>query len=147
MTTRMRARTPRAGVLLATTAALVLPLALSGCSTQEGDALTKWPDATKNPQHITVGQLGSAWPVTPSSGDVRCDTTPYSGFALTFTTPEGKVYALNDVAHDELHHPAADAIKKPSATTMWRLRSFGMQVCSVSRARHMNRTPTPAGTP
>jgi len=61
-------RTPRAGVLLTTTVALALPLALSGCSTQEGDALTKWPAVTNNPQHITADQLGAAWPVTAASG-------------------------------------------------------------------------------
>ncbi|MEV5989587.1 hypothetical protein AB0L85_32360 [Streptomyces sp. NPDC052051] len=143
----MRARTSRAGVLLATTAALILPLALSGCSSQEGDAITKWPAATKNPQHITANQLGAAWPVTVSSGDVRCDTTPYRGFAITFTAPDGKVYALNNVAQDEQHHPSIDTIQKPSSKTMWRLRSFGTQVCSVYRAKHMNQTPTPPKAP
>ncbi|MGW1171165.1 hypothetical protein [Streptomyces sp. NPDC002550] len=144
---RTRTRTARAGVLLATAAGLALPLILSACSSQEGDALTKWPAATHNPQHITADQLGSAWPVKPQEGDVRCDTTPYNGFAITFTAPDGKVYALNDVAHDDKGYPSADTIRKPSSKTMWRLRSFGLQVCSVDRAKHMTRTPKPPKTP
>ncbi|TBO59200.1 hypothetical protein EYS09_13445 [Streptomyces kasugaensis] len=137
-------RTSRAGVLIATAAGLAVPLLVSGCSAQEGDALTKWPAVTTNPQHITAGQLGSAWPVQPEEGEVRCDKTQYSGFAITFTTPEGKVYALNNVAHDEKGYPNADAIQKPSTKTLWRLRSFGMQVCSVDRAKHLQSSPTPS---
>ncbi|GHE14224.1 hypothetical protein [Streptomyces alanosinicus] len=146
-TTRTHTGTARAGALLATAAGLIAPLLLSGCPSQQGDALTKWPAVTSNPQHITADQLGSAWPMTAEEGDVRCDTTPYSGFAITFIAPDGRVYALNNVAHDEKGYPNADTIRKSSSKTMWRLRSFGMQLCSVYRARHMKPTPADSKTP
>ncbi|WP_406507914.1 hypothetical protein [Streptomyces sp. NBC_00212] len=129
----------------ATTAAVGLTalLLLTGCS-QERDAVVKWPPATRNPQSISADQLGDAWPIKPQRGSVSCVKTPYSGFAIIFTTPEGKAYALNNVAQDEKGLPNADTVKtSPKTTTMWRLRLFGMQVCSVDRAKQMQSTPTP----
>ncbi|MEV0278732.1 hypothetical protein AB0I22_20430 [Streptomyces sp. NPDC050610] len=124
-------------------AALATALLLAGCS-QERDAVTKWPPATHNPQSISAHQLGDAWPITPQKGTVSCVQTRYSGFAIIFTTPDGKQYALNNVAHDEKGLPSADTLKASSKTkTMWRLRTFGMQVCSVERAKHMQPTPRP----
>ncbi|MFK8851705.1 hypothetical protein [Streptomyces sp. Ac-502] len=133
--------------LAAVIAGLSVPLFISACSQQESDAVLKWPAVTSNPQHVSADQLGDAWPVKPKEGDVRCDTTSYSGFAITFTAPDGKIYALNNVAHDEMGYPKAETIQVPSSKTMWRLRAFGVQVCSVDRAKHMQSTPKPSRTP
>ncbi|MDT0459742.1 hypothetical protein RM550_29175 [Streptomyces sp. DSM 41527] len=138
--------TTRVRALAAITAGLSISLLVSGCS-QESDAVLKWPAVTSNPQRITSDQFGAAWPVKPKEGKVGCDTTRYSGFAITFTAPDGKIYALNNVAHDEQGYPKAETIRGPSSKTMWRLRSFGMQVCSVDRAKRMQSTPKPSRTP
>ncbi|MEV5237646.1 hypothetical protein AB0K89_00665 [Streptomyces cinnamoneus] len=134
-------RTPRARALITAVAGLTLTLLVTGCS-QERDAVLKWPDATSNPQPVTAEQFGAAWPLKPDKGEVACNTTPYSGFAITFTAPDGKVYALNNVAHDEKGYPSADTIKGSSGK-MWRLRTFGMQVCSVDRAKHVQSSSSP----
>ncbi|MEV0265446.1 hypothetical protein AB0I49_29485 [Streptomyces sp. NPDC050617] len=128
---------------VSTVTALSAVLLLAGCS-QERDAVTKWPPATHNPQSVNAQQLGDAWPVKPQKGTVSCVKTHYSGFAIIFTAPDGKEYALNNVAHDEQGLPSADTLKASSkTTTMWRLRMFGMQVCSAERAKHMRSAPSP----
>lgn len=130
--TRVRALALAAGVL----AGAVL---VTGCS-EERDAVLKWPGAESNPQAVTADQFGAAWPLKPDKGKVACNTTPYSGFAITFQAPDGKIYALNNVAHDEKGYPSVDEIKGNSGK-MWRLRSFGMQICSLEHARNMRSTP------
>ncbi|WP_189456045.1 hypothetical protein [Streptomyces abikoensis] len=137
---RVRALVLAAGVL----AGAVL---VTGCS-EERDAALKWPGAESNPQAVTADQFGAAWPLKPDKGKVACDTTPYSGFAITFQAPDGKIYALNNVAHDEKGYPSVDEIKGNSGK-MWRLRSFGMQICSLERTRNTRSTPpaTPPSSP
>ncbi|UQA94470.1 hypothetical protein [Streptomyces halobius] len=130
---------PMAGALL------IGGLLISGCGASERDAVTRWPGVEHNPQAVTADQFGAAWPLKPEKGTVACLAVSNSGYAITFTTPDGKAYALNEVAEDDKGYPSAETIKNSSGK-MWRLRSYGLQVCSVDEYKRDGASASPRPT-
>ncbi len=115
----------------ATLATIPLILALTGCGSfhpedypLDGPTLT----ATENPQEVTAEQFGHSWPLTVDHGQVGCDLNAAGDPVLTFTDPDGTVYALN-----ALEENAGNADIGDIATgSVGPLRTFAFTVCDAS---------------
>lgn len=95
----------------------------------------------RDPRTVTADQFGTAWPLKPPKGEIACLETPYSGYAITFTTPDGNTYTLNEVAEDE-GHPGAETTKNPTGK-MWRLRTYGLRVRGVDEYKRHGGSASP----
>lgn len=112
-------------------ATIPLILALTGCGAfhpedypLDGPTLT----ATENPQEVTAEQFGHSWPLTVDHGQVGCDLNAAGDPVLTFTDPDGTVYALN-----ALEENAGNADIGDIATgSVGPLRTFAFIVCDAS---------------
>jgi hypothetical protein len=55
------------------------------------------PEPEPEPGHISRSDMGKKWPLKVDSGELACDGS--NGFgAVTFTAPDGTVYAVNGSA-------------------------------------------------
>lgn len=113
-------------------AAAAAALLLAGCAAVADQIGAVAPQASANPQHVEKRQFGTGWPLRVDSGTVAC-TANGEQTVITFTSPDGVVYALNDGAQ-AVRYPSVDELADPSAAdTMWTLRSLGVAVCLVSK--------------
>lgn len=125
MTTK---RTHRA--LIATTAAL-LTVGLSACNGMRNpdDFPTDGPTmtATSNPAEVSASDFGHSWNLEVDRGTVACEMNGDGDPTLTFTAPDGTVYALNAVG-DNRELPDISEIANGSIGT---LRTFAFTVCDA----------------
>jgi hypothetical protein len=52
---------------------------------------------SRDPGYMTAAEFGEAWPLTVDSGTVACEGSEGVGL-VTFTAPDGTVYAVNGLA-------------------------------------------------
>lgn len=85
-------------------------LLLSGCGALHPEDFPldgPTQSASTGQGNVTKEDFGSTWPLEVDSGNVACETNDAGDVALTFTTTEGKVYALNGIA-EEKHPPISE---------------------------------------
>jgi Protein of unknown function (DUF2511) len=69
----------------------------------------------KNVRYVTAGEFGDKWPLTVSSGYLRCGGASYAPpKAITFTVDGGLTYGVNGAAASV--YPEIDPIWKDSPT-------------------------------
>lgn len=114
----------------ATLTAGALALTLAGCGAfhpedypLDGPALT----ATDNPQEVTADQFGHSWPLAVDQGWVGCELNGNGDPVLTFTDPDGTVYALNALEENRGNTDIGDI----ATGSIGPLRTFAFAVCDV----------------
>ena len=86
--------------------------------------------ATANPHYVTAEQFGHSWPLTVASGTVSCELSEDGDPVLTFTDPDGVVYALNALPDNAVN----EDINQILDGSIGPLRSFALTVCNAERA-------------
>lgn len=121
---------PRCASLPATLLTLTTTLALTGCGAfypedypLDGAA----PTATANPQQVTAEQFGHSWPLTVDHGHVGCALNAAGDPVLSFTAPDGTVYALNPLEEDRDN----EDIGELATGSIGPLRTLAFAVCDV----------------
>lgn len=115
-----------------TTLALALTgvLALAGCGALDSGAYPAdgpTVTATSNPQQVTAGQFGHAWPFTVDNGEIACTINDDGNPLLSFTAPDGTAYALNAVDGSR----QLEDIAEIRDASIGPVRSFAFSVCDV----------------
>ncbi|PHP52634.1 superoxide dismutase [Actinomyces ruminis] len=83
--------------------------------------------ATSNPAEVHAEDFGHSWNLNVDSGVVGCEFDEDGDPALTFTSPDGTVYALNAVeANDGLPE-----IGDIAGGSVGYLRTFAFTVCEA----------------
>ena len=115
----------------ATAAAGLLALGLSACNglRHPEDFPTDGPSlkATSNPAQVKASDFGHAWNLKVDHGTVTCKMNGKGDPALTFTAPNGTVYAINYVDANK----GLPDIDKISTGSVGVLRSFAFTVCDA----------------
>jgi Protein of unknown function (DUF2511). len=83
--------------------------------------------ATENPQEVTAEQFGHSWPLTVDHGQIGCTLNAADDPVLTFTTPDGTVYALNALEENRDN----EDIRELATGSIGPLRTFAFAVCDV----------------
>ncbi|NNG80373.1 superoxide dismutase [Micrococcus luteus] len=83
--------------------------------------------ATSNPAEVSKDDFGHSWNLTVDHGTVACEQNSDSDPVLTFTAPDGTVYALNAVDQNK-DLPDIGEISDGSIGT---LRTFAFTVCDA----------------
>ncbi|AOS62212.1 superoxide dismutase [Actinoalloteichus hymeniacidonis] len=83
--------------------------------------------ATSNPAEVSEDDPGHSWSLTVDHGTVACDNNADGDPVLTFTAPDGTVYALNAV-DDNKDLPDIDVIVDGS---IGNLRTFAFTACDA----------------
>jgi hypothetical protein len=83
--------------------------------------------ATSNPQSVTSTDFGHAWPLTVDSGTVACTQNAEGDPVLTFTAPDGSVYALNSARGNEDNSDIGDITENMANAGV--IRTFAFAVC------------------
>lgn len=82
-----------------------------------------------NPIEVSAVDFGDDWPLTVDHGLLRCEGVG----AVTFTAPDGTVYAVNGLAKSSTNHPAIDPIWADSGGGLKKnigvLIEFGLRRC------------------
>lgn len=102
---------------------------LTACGLLTPDAFpTDVPErtASTNPGNASRAEFGSAWPLEVESGEVSCELNRDGDPVLTFTTPDGARYAVNQLAERTLP-PLSDI----AAGSIGPLRSFAFTTCEA----------------
>lgn len=109
----------------------IAALSLSGCGALnpdqypvDGPTLT----ATANPQEVTEGDFGHAWPFTVDRGTLSCEMNDSGDPLLAFAAPDGTTYALNAVDGSE----ELEDISEISDGSIGPIRSFAFSVCDAA---------------
>lgn len=108
----------------------VLTFGLTGCGAfHPEDFPTDGPmrTATSNPAEVEASDFGHSWNLDVDHGTVGCEMSSDGDPALTFTAPDGTVYALNAV---EANHDLPD-IGDIANGSVGPLRSFAFTVCDA----------------
>lgn len=124
----MRTTTTRTG--LATVTAALTITALTGCGAlHPGDYPLEGPTlrATSNPAEVTAEQFGQSWSLDVDHGTVGCELDEGGDPILTFTAPDGTIYALNSIGPNT-DRPDIENISGGSVGT---LRTFAFTVCEA----------------
>lgn len=83
--------------------------------------------ATSNPAEVTAEQFGHSWALKVDHGTVACVMNDEGDPVLTFTAPDGTVYALNALKENK-DLPDISEIADGSIGT---LRTFAFTVCDA----------------
>lgn len=120
-------------ILVAATLAIAAATALSGCVEgvrhPEEFPTSGQPSrsATSNPQDVTASDFGHSWNLKVDHGSIACTTNKKGDPVLTFTAPDGTIYALNAVEENN-NHPDISDIADGSVGT---LRTYAFTVCNA----------------
>ena len=111
-------------------ASLLATACLAGCGAfHQKDFPTDGPSlkATSNPAQVKASDFGHAWNLKVDHGTVTCKMNSKGDPALTFTAPNGTVYAINYVDANK----GLPDIEKISTGSVGVLRSFAFTVCDA----------------
>ena len=111
-------------------APLLATACLAGCGAfHQKDFPTDGPSlkATSNPAQVKASDFGHAWNLKVDHGTVTCKMNSKGDPALTFTAPNGTVYAINYVDANK----GLPDIEKISTGSVGVLRSFAFTVCDA----------------
>ena len=111
-------------------ASLLATACLAGCGAfHQKDFPTDGPSlkATSNPAQVKASDFGHAWNLKVDHGTVTCKMNGKGDPALTFTAPNGTVYAINYVDANK----GLPDIEKISTGSVGVLRSFAFTVCDA----------------
>ena len=111
-------------------APLLATACLAGCGAfHQKDFPTDGPSlkATSNPAQVKASDFGHAWNLKVDHGTVTCKMNGKGDPALTFTAPNGTVYAINYVDANK----GLPDIEKISTGSVGVLRSFAFTVCDA----------------
>jgi len=132
MTTTTIAPCRRTGRIAAAACALILgTIGLAGCNgiQHPEDFPVDGPTlkATSNPAEVSKDDFRHSWNLTVDHGTVACEHNSDGDPVLTFTEPDGTVYALNAVDQNK-DLPDIGEISDGSIGT---LRTFAFTVCDA----------------